>query len=139
MIPTLGGVFGVDVLSRYGGRLLSYGEYSTNQFFIIFISVIFAGEAAAKFFGYTTNEDTRTDISLTGRLGLTKAQSAANYVFWIRSRTPSVHEDPSKPGPAGDGDSNPLAIEVSNVDFAFPLRPNVLVIHGLDVTVSAGR
>jgi ATP-binding cassette subfamily B (MDR/TAP) protein 1 len=41
--------------NRYGSRLMSTGEYSPNQFFIIFIAVVFAGEAAGQFFGYTTS------------------------------------------------------------------------------------
>jgi ATP-binding cassette subfamily B (MDR/TAP) protein 1 len=33
-------------MSRYGGQLISTGEYSTTQFFIVFIGVVFSGEAA---------------------------------------------------------------------------------------------
>ncbi|KIW04399.1 hypothetical protein, variant 1 [Verruconis gallopava] len=109
----------------YGGRLMSYGEYSTTQFFIIFISVIFAGEAAAQFFGYTTS--------------LTKAKTAANYVFWIRSLRPSIKEDPSKPGPADDEDTEPLAIEANDLCFAYPLRPHVQVIRDLDVEIPSAK
>lgn len=34
----------------YGGRLMSFGEYDTTQFYTVFIAVIFSGEAAAMFF-----------------------------------------------------------------------------------------
>jgi hypothetical protein len=44
---------------RYGGRLISYGEYTTNQFFTVFNGVIFSGEAAAAFFSYTTSHNIR--------------------------------------------------------------------------------
>jgi ATP-binding cassette subfamily B (MDR/TAP) protein 1 len=37
----------------YGGRLLSEGEYSSQQFFIIFVAIIFGGQAAGFLFGYT--------------------------------------------------------------------------------------
>jgi ATP-binding cassette subfamily B (MDR/TAP) protein 1 len=46
----------------YGGRLLSTGEYSSSQFFIVFISVIFSSEAAAQFFGYSTSKLTNNLI-----------------------------------------------------------------------------
>ena len=36
----------------YGSTLLASGEYNTTQFYIIFIGVIFAGQAAGQFFGY---------------------------------------------------------------------------------------
>lgn len=37
----------------YGGRLLSEGVYNTQQFFIIFVAIIFGGQAAGFLFGYT--------------------------------------------------------------------------------------
>jgi ATP-binding cassette subfamily B (MDR/TAP) protein 1 len=40
----------------YGGRLMSFGEYTPTQFYVVFIAVIFSGEAAASFFTYTTSK-----------------------------------------------------------------------------------
>lgn len=37
----------------YGGKLLADGEYTTDQFFIIYTSLIFGGEAAGQFFAWT--------------------------------------------------------------------------------------
>lgn len=42
----------------YGSRLIARGEYTLTQFFVIFIGVLFAGQAAAQFFGYTSSEYT---------------------------------------------------------------------------------
>jgi ATP-binding cassette subfamily B (MDR/TAP) protein 1 len=39
----------------YGGKLMSTGEYNTNQFFIVFIGIIFGGQAAGQLFSYTTS------------------------------------------------------------------------------------
>ena len=39
----------------YGGRLLSYGEYDSKQFYTVFVAVIFSSEAAATFFTYSTS------------------------------------------------------------------------------------
>lgn len=110
----------------YGSRLMSYGEYSPNQFFIIFIAVVFAGEAAAQFFGYTTS--------------LTKAQGACNYIYWIRSLKPKVVEDPQKPAPPNsETDPKPPSLNINEVDFAYPLRPHAKVIKNLDVQIPAGE
>ena len=35
---------------------MSFGEYTPTQFYVVFIAVIFSGEAAAGFFTYTTSE-----------------------------------------------------------------------------------
>ena len=40
----------------YGSRLVSSGEYTVKQFFIIFIGVLFASQAAGQFFSYTASE-----------------------------------------------------------------------------------
>lgn len=47
----------------YGGGLLASGEYSTEQFFIIFIAIVFGGQAAGFLFGFTMSM-LRTSISL---------------------------------------------------------------------------
>ncbi|KAH6629576.1 P-loop containing nucleoside triphosphate hydrolase protein [Boeremia exigua] len=105
----------------YGGRLISYYEYTTTQFFTVFIAVIFSGEAAAAFFSYTTS--------------LTKTTTAANYIFWLRRLQPAVQEDASKP-PFDDGsDKGPTHIEVQDVDFAYESRPHAKVLEGVDVDV----
>lgn len=43
-------------LSRYGGQLVSTGEYTPTQFYVVFIATIFSGEAAATFFTYSTSK-----------------------------------------------------------------------------------
>lgn len=107
----------------YGGRLISYGEYTTTQFFVVFIGVIFSGEAAAAFFAYTTS--------------LTKSTGAVNYIFWLRSLKPNVHEDMSKPPFDGDEkDKGPAHVQVEDVAFAYESRPHAKVLEGIHVDVS---
>ena len=108
--------------ARYGGRLISYGEYTTTQFFIVFIGVIFSGEAAASFFSYTTS--------------LTKSATAVNYIFWLRRLKPAVQEDASKPPFDDEKDKGPAHVEIQDVAFAYESRPNAKVLEGIDVDVS---
>jgi len=112
-------------MSRYGGRLISFGEYTTTQLFIVFVGVIFSGEAAAAFFTYTTS--------------ITKAQTAANYIFWLRSLTPVVHEDSSKP-PHDDGKEGSAAhIQCEDLAFAYKSRPKANVLNHINVDVRPGQ
>lgn len=109
----------------YGGQLISRGEYTTSQFFTVFIAVIFSGEAAASFFSYTTS--------------MTKAATAANYIFWLRRQKPAVQEEPLKP-PYDDGtDKDPAHMRMENVDFAYESRPNANVLKNIDVDVQPGQ
>ena len=55
---------------RYGGRLVSTGEYDNYQFYVVFIAVVFSGEAAAALFTYTTS--------------ISQAKVAMNYIFTLR-------------------------------------------------------
>ncbi|KAJ9646638.1 hypothetical protein H2199_002687 [Coniosporium tulheliwenetii] len=111
----------------YGGRLISTGEYSTSQFFIVFIGVIFSGEAAAAFFSYTTS--------------ITKAQSAANHILWFRTLIPSIREDQSQ-SPPGEKDSDsgrgPAHVECEDLEFSYASRPNTKVLQGVNIDVKAG-
>ncbi|PVI00034.1 multidrug resistance protein-like protein 1 [Periconia macrospinosa] len=110
----------------YGGRLVSYGEYSTSQFYTIYIAVIFSGEAAATFFSYTSS--------------MTKAATAANYIFWLRRQKPAVEEDPSKPPfDEEEKQKDPAHVEVQDVAFAYESRPNANVLDNINVDIKPGQ
>ncbi|KAL1901982.1 hypothetical protein Sste5346_001688 [Sporothrix stenoceras] len=112
----------------YGGRLLSYGEYTATQFYTVFIAVLFSGEAAASFFMYTTS--------------LTQAQRAANYIFGLRAGVPAELDDkedrPGSGGIAKEGDKA-IDIECDQLGFAYPGRPNVAVLQDLFLAVQSGQ
>jgi ATP-binding cassette, subfamily B (MDR/TAP), member 1 len=103
----------------YGSRLISTGEYSIVQFFVIFIAVIFGGQAAGQFFGYSTS--------------ITKAKVAGNYLLWLRTLRGSIREDDDNKnnGPSGDG---PVGIE--NVEFRYKQRDASKVLRGISMKVS---
>ncbi|KAK2731944.1 hypothetical protein FQN55_004419 [Onygenales sp. PD_40] len=109
----------------YGGRLVSFGEYSMNQFFIVFVGVIFSGQAAGQFFSYTSS--------------MTNARIAANYIFWLRGLKPHIqpHDDTSDedPGKRPDGDG---LVELENVEFCYPQRLDTRVLRGVNVTIEPG-
>ena len=107
----------------YGCRLLSTGEYTMTQFYIVFLSVFFSGQAASQFFGYSTS--------------LTKGKGGANYIFWIRSLTPVINEteENKDKGPPSD-DANTLALD--NLRFSYPLRPDAQVLRGVSLNIKPG-
>jgi ATP-binding cassette subfamily B (MDR/TAP) protein 1 len=102
----------------YGSRLLASGEYDVKQFFVIFIAVIFGGQAAGQFFGYSTS--------------ITKARPAANYILWLRTLQASVREDETNKstGPSGDG-----AIALEDVEFRYKQRDASRVLKGISMNV----
>ncbi|KAF5976895.1 P-loop containing protein, partial [Fusarium bulbicola] len=106
----------------YGGTLMSHGEYSTTQFFIVFVAVIFSSEEGSLFFSYTSS--------------ITKAHSAANQMLWLRSLVPRINEsNPSNDDEDDDEkESNAAAhLECKEIHFAYPLQPHNPVIRNLSV------
>lgn len=106
----------------YGSRLVASYEYTTEQFFVVFIAVVFGGQAAGQFFGYSTS--------------ITKARGAANYILWLRTITPSIGETPENQdiGPSGEG-----AIAMEDVDFRYIQRHASRVLRGISLTIHPGQ
>ncbi|KIX98883.1 uncharacterized protein Z520_05344 [Fonsecaea multimorphosa CBS 102226] len=106
----------------YGSRLLASGEYTTGQFYTIFIGVLFAGQAAGEFFGYTTS--------------ITKARSAANYILWLRTLQPTIRETDTNQanGPEGDG-----PVDLEDVEFRYRQRETSRVIRGISMSIKPGQ
>ena len=124
----------------YGSRLLASGEYTVTQFFVIFIAVriliveafctfeavangskvIFGGQAAGQFFGYTTS--------------ISKAKVAANYLLWLRTLKANIGENDGNKdvGPSGDG-----PVEAENIQFRYKQRDASRVLRGITMKVRA--
>ncbi|KAF2716176.1 putative ABC transporter [Polychaeton citri CBS 116435] len=104
----------------YGSRLVASGEYSTSQFFVIFIAVIFGGQGTAQFFGYTTS--------------ITKGKVAANYFFWLRSiRSHILETEDNRDIEPSEG---PIGVE--NVSFRYKQRDAARVLRGISMRIEPG-
>ncbi|MCJ1396244.1 hypothetical protein MMC18_009133 [Xylographa bjoerkii] len=105
----------------YGSRLIASGEYTTTQFFVIFIAVVFGGQGAAQFFMYTTS--------------ITKAKVAANYVLWLRTIKANIRETDKNRDrmPSGDG-----LIGVENIEFRYKQRDAAKVLRGISMKIEPG-
>lgn len=104
----------------YGSQLLSSGEYTTTQFFVIFISVLFGGQATTQYFSYTSS--------------LTKAGGSANYIFWLRTLQPLICETET------NQDSGPSTgpIETNDLWFEYKQREATSVLRGINLHINHG-
>ncbi|KAH7002851.1 P-loop containing nucleoside triphosphate hydrolase protein [Fusarium venenatum] len=106
----------------YGGRLVSTGEYSSTQFYTVFMAIMFSGEAAAMFFQFSTS--------------LTKARSSINYVLRVRSQ---VDQDMREEGSQDDNsEKNAAAIEFQDLRFSYPRRAGLQVLKGINAKIQPG-
>ncbi|KAE8155110.1 ATP-binding cassette multidrug transport protein [Aspergillus avenaceus] len=108
----------------YGGRLLSSGEYSSTQLYIVVIGVVLSGEAAASFFMFTTS--------------FTKGKAACNYIFWLRSLQPDVRDGPSDDSSGKDPD-DAAHVTLQDVGFKYPTRPSRSVLNDINVEIHPGQ
>ncbi|KAL8932767.1 MAG: hypothetical protein Q9216_006688 [Gyalolechia sp. 2 TL-2023] len=107
----------------YGGHLLANGEYTAEQFFIIFLAVLFSGQAAAQFTSYSTS--------------LSKAADAANYIFWLRTLEPSITETEENRSQGPDEDDQ--TIKFQDVEFRYKQRMASRVLRGISMTIEPGQ
>ena len=108
----------------YGSTLLASGEYNTTQFYIIFIGVIFAGQAAGQFFGYSTS--------------ITNATGAANYILWLRSLKLTMQEHPDNEGIGPDAGDKSGAVRANDLSFSYKQRPTARVLRNLNLEIPSG-
>lgn len=109
----------------YGGKLVSTGEYTTEQFFVVFIAIVLGGESVASFFQYSTS--------------ISKAILAANYIFYLRTQTPKSDDGDDSEFGAEKTQGQPASVEIDSLEFAYPSRPRAQVIKNINVHVPAGR
>ncbi|KAK7418059.1 hypothetical protein QQX98_004198 [Neonectria punicea] len=114
----------------YGGRLVSTGEYTNEQFYVIFIGVIFSGESAAVLFQYTTS--------------ITKARTAINYVLQLREQVVlRDNEKDDRDAPSSSSEKTALEkgpeVICDAVGFAYPLRPRLQVLRDIDIKIESGK
>ncbi|KAL8643870.1 MAG: hypothetical protein Q9226_008068 [Calogaya cf. arnoldii] len=107
----------------YGGHLLADGKYTAQQFFIIFIAVLFSGQAAAQLTTYSTS--------------ISKAVEAANYIFWLRTLKPTIIETDENHD-RGPGNGNET-IDIKDVQFRYKQRLASRVLNGISLTVEPGQ
>ncbi|EGU86063.1 hypothetical protein FOXB_03420 [Fusarium oxysporum f. sp. conglutinans Fo5176] len=104
----------------YGSKLVSENQITFYQFFVSFMGVYFSGQGAGQMFSFASS--------------FTKANSAANYFFWLRDLEPTIQEttDNIDNAPA-DGCKS---YDLKDLEFSYPLAPNNRVLKGLSLKLS---
>ena len=105
----------------YGGHLLVKGEYTVFQFTVVFSAVLLGALSAGILFSYAPD--------------LGKAKEAASSLMQLLSRKPDIETtiDPS------DGLRLHGKVEFRNVSFAYPSRPDHLVLRNFSLVIQPGQ
>ncbi|KAF4628928.1 hypothetical protein G7Y89_g9220 [Cudoniella acicularis] len=106
----------------YGGGLISTHEYSMFQFFVCFAALISGTQSVGAVFSFAPD--------------MSKATMAAKELNTLFERTPNIDTiNPSGKRIAKCGGR----LEMKNIKFSYPSRPNNCVLDGFDLNVSPGK
>lgn len=96
--------------------------YSTQQFFTVFIAVVFGSQSAGRVFAYAPD--------------LNSAKIAGSNIMALLNRRPIIDSE-SKEGEKVSISSGLVTFQ--NVHFNYPSRPHVKVLQGLNIEVKPGQ
>ncbi|KAL2819147.1 P-loop containing nucleoside triphosphate hydrolase protein [Aspergillus granulosus] len=105
----------------YGSRLLVSLEYTTEQFFVVFMSILLAGQGAAQF--------------LAAAGSITRAKSAGTFLLDLRDKIPRIRETDENRDNSPDGHEG---VALDQVDFTYPGRSSQ-VIRGVSMQIAPGQ
>ncbi|PNP50362.1 hypothetical protein THARTR1_08966 [Trichoderma harzianum] len=109
----------------YGGRLLSFQEYTTTQFFIVFIAIIFGAQTTGQFFAHSS------DIS--------QGISSTRAIYELEDSVLDVsNTSQTAPDISVLNQETPL-IEFRDIDFSYPSRPSQRVLKHFNLKLYKGQ
>lgn len=114
-------LFAMGLAFWYGGTLIAHGVYTVKQFFICFVSIIWGSQAAAGIFSFA-NE-------------IGSARQATERLQELLSRTPAIDSW----SPVGLQDEIQGDIELREVHFRYPGRPEQPVLRGVSLKAKPGE
>lgn len=109
----------------YGGQLVSTGEYSVFQFYICFVALISGAQTAGSIFSYAPDASKAMHASHELK---TLLESKSRIILEVNG-----HSNEEKRSTDG------IQLELSNVDFQYPSRPDHQVLQNFNLTINAGQ
>ncbi|EPE26984.1 P-loop containing nucleoside triphosphate hydrolase [Glarea lozoyensis ATCC 20868] len=108
----------------YGGSLVIKREYSLFQFYICLVALISGAQIAGSIFSYAPDAS--------------KAMHASKELRTLFDRQPVIGNPASKGSPVNKEQCNG-DIELHNVSFRYPTRPNQLILNNFSLKVRPGQ
>ncbi|KIX01224.1 uncharacterized protein Z518_08949 [Rhinocladiella mackenziei CBS 650.93] len=122
----------------YGMKLLTRDEYSVETFFVVFIALIFGGQAAGFMFGVTLRKHLiiPNKFAINGSPDTTKAHAAADDIFSLLDSHAPIQSSTGIDPPRNP--SNITAIDFKAVTFYYPTRPASPALRSLYLSIPRG-
>ncbi|KAK3766077.1 hypothetical protein RRG08_002313 [Elysia crispata] len=108
----------------YGSRLLKKDDVGFSDIFRVFGCIIFCSMQMGRTIAFAPD--------------LTKARQAASYIFQLHDKIPPI-DAYSKEGKKPAQRSFTASVHFRGIQFRYPMRPDVKVLNGLDLSVDPGQ
>ncbi|KAJ8420274.1 hypothetical protein Cgig2_030247 [Carnegiea gigantea] len=106
----------------YGGRLMAHGCITAKELFETFMILVSTGRVIGEAGSMTTD--------------LAKGSDAVGSVFTVMDRVTLIEPD----DPQGYKPEKITGhVEIQDVDFTYPARPDVMIFKGFSITIEAGK
>ena len=109
----------------YGGGLIANREYSLFQFYISFVALVSGAQTAGSIFSYAPD--------------MSKAMHASQELKTLFDRRPKIHGKDSNNNSKIEKQKWDGQIEMQDVNFRYPSRPDRLVLQDFNLTVQPGQ
>ncbi|KAL4999357.1 P-loop containing nucleoside triphosphate hydrolase protein [Aspergillus recurvatus] len=129
----------------WGAKQIIAGHYTQTQFFIVQLALLVSSQLWGQMFALAPDvsravQATRRLLNLLD-LGSTKKLSdpIASPLSASTDLEAISHPSEKPPSPGPPGTQSGLSVSFKQVHFTYPARPDTQVLHGLDLTISAGQ
>ena len=126
----------------WGAKTIVAGDYTQTQFFIVVLALLVSAQLWGQMFTLAPDVS-RARTAVVKLLNLLDLGTTKNLSGSIRPKEleapahdiEAVAEASEKPSDARHG----VSVAFKNVKFSYPARPDVQVLHGLDITIKPGQ
>ncbi|KAL4972664.1 P-loop containing nucleoside triphosphate hydrolase protein [Aspergillus desertorum] len=129
----------------WGAKQIISGHYTQTQFFIVQLALLVSSQLWGQMFALAPDVSRAVQAThrLLNLLDLGSAKKLSDPITSPLSATTDLEatsHSAEKPPPLGlPGTQSGLSVSFKQVHFTYPARPDTQVLHGLDLTISAGQ
>ncbi|KAL8650196.1 MAG: hypothetical protein Q9210_003970 [Variospora velana] len=130
----------------WGARQILAGTYTQTQFFIVLPALLFSAQSCGQMFALAPDVSNArlAAVRLFNLIRPEMNQSSTPHTLLSEEEKKDEDKDPEKaltitPAAPLPANSSGMAIDIRNVTFAYPERPDVPILNDLSLTIPAGQ
>ncbi|CBF89553.1 hypothetical protein AN0404.2 [Aspergillus nidulans FGSC A4] len=129
----------------WGAKQIIAGHYTQTQFFIVQLALLVSSQLWGQMFALAPDVSRAVQATrrLLNLLDLGSTKRLSDPILPPHSASTDIeatsHPSEKPPPPDPSGTQSGLSVSFKQVQFTYPARPDTQVLHGLDLTISAGQ